>query len=84
MIGANAWGKLAEQSQKVVGMDFRMYYNMVITLSLTVTYIYFLKMLLMTSYRYGYIYTSLFMMEDNINIEDPNHSSCYSFVFTVA
>ena len=41
-------------------------------------------MLLMTSYGYGYIYTSLFMMEDNINIEDPNHSSCYSFVFTVA
>ena len=29
VIGAKAWGKLAEHSQKVVGMDFRIYYNMV-------------------------------------------------------
>lgn len=29
VIGAKAWGKLAEHSQKVVGMDFRISYNMV-------------------------------------------------------
>ena len=74
MIGASAWGKLADNSQKVVGIDFRMYYNMILSLSLTLTKDAYKNILCV----WVPLHKSLFMMEDNINIAASSHSSSYS------